>query len=212
MHKQQNVRDGLCLQIRPSKLPWPQLYELQGAAEFVANAITYEPLENELHMPEHLCSPQSTLAFQAGDSFDMSVLLASILIGAGFDAYVIVGYAPPEVVHNDQSKGICPLLEDEQAELSAQRATFAANSGDAAPEDNAGAQATANKFTCACPTDAVPACVFCRHGLRSEGQRGACSSSTKTSSFKALHQQCNIFLHVQGQAGGSAGEQVLERS
>jgi hypothetical protein len=103
------------MQIRPTKLPSPELYSLDAAALLVTNAIHYEPLENELHMPEHLLSPVATLSFQVGDAFDMSVLLVSILIGTGFDAYVIVGYAPPAVVRNDQTKTICPLLEEEAA-------------------------------------------------------------------------------------------------
>ena len=63
-------------------------------------------MENPLHPPEHLLSPQSVLAFQAGDSFDLSCLLVSILAGCGFDAYVTVGYAPADVVQNDQTKQV----------------------------------------------------------------------------------------------------------
>ena len=117
------------LQIRPTKLPWPALYDLTGALAFVSNAITYEPLENDLHMPDHLFSPASTLSFQAGDAFDMSVLLVSILIGAGYDAYVMVGYAPRDVVHNDQSHSVCPLLEAEARELAAARERVLVSSG-----------------------------------------------------------------------------------
>lgn len=95
-----------CLQIRPTKLPFPDLWSLDGAVAFVANAIEYEPVENPLHPPEHLLSPQSVLAFQAGDSFDMACLLVSILTGCGFDAYVTVGYAPTDVVQNDQTKQV----------------------------------------------------------------------------------------------------------
>lgn len=62
-------------QIRPTKLPFLETYDLPGAVAFVSNAIAYEPLENPLHPPEHLLSPQSVLSFQAGDSFDMATLL-----------------------------------------------------------------------------------------------------------------------------------------
>lgn len=94
------------MQIRPTKLPFPDLWSLDGAVSFVANAIEYEPVENPLHPPEHLLSPQSVLAFQAGDSFDLACLLVSILTGCGFDAYVTVGYAPSDVVQNDQTKQV----------------------------------------------------------------------------------------------------------
>lgn len=66
------------VQIRPTKLPFLETYDLAGAVAFVSNAIAYEPPENSLHPPEHLLSPQSVLSFQAGDSFDMASLLVRI--------------------------------------------------------------------------------------------------------------------------------------
>jgi hypothetical protein len=38
------------------------------------------------------------------------MLLASLLIGAGYDAYVVCGYATREVCNMDESRTICPLL------------------------------------------------------------------------------------------------------
>ena len=40
----------------------------------------------------------------------MSNLLCSMLIGAGYDAYVVSGYATKEVCLADESRQICPLL------------------------------------------------------------------------------------------------------
>lgn len=60
----------------------------------MADFLAYEPLEDPLHPPEHLPSPMSVLGWQAGDAFDMSVALCSLLIGVGYNAYVVVGYAP----------------------------------------------------------------------------------------------------------------------
>eukprot|EP00951_Prasinocladus_malaysianus_P043317 scaffold538979_cov41-Prasinocladus_malaysianus.AAC.1 len=57
----------------------------------------------------------SVLNWQAGDCFDMSVVLCSLLIGVGYDAYVVTGYAPKSVTTNDQSKTTCPVLEAEVA-------------------------------------------------------------------------------------------------
>lgn len=34
------------------------------------------------------------LLSQAGDTFDMSAILCSLLLGVGYNAYVVVGYAP----------------------------------------------------------------------------------------------------------------------
>ena len=50
---------------------------------------------------------------QAGDSFDLSTVLCSLLIGAGFDAYVVAGYAPQAITFNDQAATQCPALEQE---------------------------------------------------------------------------------------------------
>ena len=50
---------------------------------------------------------------QAGDSFDLSTVLCSLLIGAGFDAYVVAGYAPQAITLNDQATTQCPALEQE---------------------------------------------------------------------------------------------------
>lgn len=63
--------------------------------------------------------PQSALptmacALQGGDCFDMSQVLCSLLLGAGYDAYVVAGYAPLSVACNDQSSAICPVLEAER--------------------------------------------------------------------------------------------------
>ncbi len=62
-----------------------------GATGFVADYLSYEPLEDPMQPPKHLPSPVSVLSWQAGDSFDFATLLASTLLGAGYDAYVVAG-------------------------------------------------------------------------------------------------------------------------
>lgn len=81
----------------------------QGACRFVSEYITYEPLENPLHPPQNLPSPHSVLTWQGGDSFDCAVLLTSLLLDAGFDAYVVVGYAPRPVTLRDLTSDECLL-------------------------------------------------------------------------------------------------------
>lgn len=39
--------------------------------------------------------------WQRGDCFDMSILLASLLIGYGYDAYVVYGRAPKFITTKD---------------------------------------------------------------------------------------------------------------
>ena len=55
----------------------------------------------------------SMLMLQGGDCFDMCTVLCSLLLGAGFDAYVVTGYAPTSVTVNDQTSAVCPLLVPE---------------------------------------------------------------------------------------------------
>ena len=57
----------------------------------------------------------SCLNWQAGDCFDMSLVLCSLLLGVGFNAFVVVGYAPLAVTTNDQLNTTCPVLEREAA-------------------------------------------------------------------------------------------------
>ncbi len=57
-----------------------------------------------------LWSPSKTLKDQKGNCFNYSILLASLLIGAGYDAYVVCGYATREVCDMDESRTHCPLL------------------------------------------------------------------------------------------------------
>ena len=60
--------------------------------------------------PTSLVSPTSVLKCQKGNCFDYSVLLCSLLIGAGYDAYCVCGYATRETTLMDETREICPLL------------------------------------------------------------------------------------------------------
>ena len=60
--------------------------------------------------PQVLWSPTQVLKDQKGNSFDYSNLLVSLLIGAGYDAYVVAGYATREICNMDQSRSVCPFL------------------------------------------------------------------------------------------------------
>ena len=43
----------------------------------------------------------------------MCTVLCSLLLGAGFDAYMVAGYAPLPLTLSDQTQAGCPLLEPE---------------------------------------------------------------------------------------------------
>ncbi len=55
-------------------------------------------------------SPTQVLKEQRGNCFDFATLLTILLIGAGYDAYVVSGYATREACNMDQSRANCPLL------------------------------------------------------------------------------------------------------
>ena len=50
-------------------------------------------------------------ALQKGDAFDMATLLCSVLLGSGYDAYVIHGRAKKNIAGNDQCQQACPSSE-----------------------------------------------------------------------------------------------------
>ena len=47
---------------------------------------------------------------QKGTCFEYSTLLVSLLIAAGYDAYVVSGYATRETCVMDETREICPML------------------------------------------------------------------------------------------------------
>ncbi|KAF4672862.1 hypothetical protein FOL47_011281 [Perkinsus chesapeaki] len=94
--------------LRPLKLSYPELNELKSCAKFIANYIAYEPLKDPAAFPTVVCSPSTTLFYQAGDAFDISVVLCSILIGAGYDAYCVAGIAPRWITCRSLKRRDCP--------------------------------------------------------------------------------------------------------
>ncbi|NWX13112.1 DRC7 protein, partial [Aegotheles bennettii] len=100
--------------VRPTLLPYPELYHWDGCASFVSSYLTMEPLESAITPPSSLYSPTTILKHQRGNCFDFSVLLCSILIGAGYDAYCVQGYATHEMCTLDETLEMCPLLREPQ--------------------------------------------------------------------------------------------------
>ncbi|NXT76105.1 DRC7 protein, partial [Zapornia atra] len=96
--------------LRPTLLPYPELYYWDGCASFVSDFLTMEPLKSPVTPPTSLYSPTTILKAQRGNCFDFSVLLCSLLIGAGYDAYCVHGYATRELCTLDETREPCPLL------------------------------------------------------------------------------------------------------
>jgi hypothetical protein len=99
----------ICSAIRPSHTPFSELYDMYECSAFLAGYILYEPLDPPSKPPRIIFSPTETLKRHTGDCFDMSTLLCSLLIGSGYDAYVVCGYAPRHITLRDQSNTLCPM-------------------------------------------------------------------------------------------------------
>ena len=78
---------------------------------FQTNKCFYYFINFFLYQPSTLVSPTTVLRSQKGNCFDFSVLLCSLLIGAGYDAYCVCGYATRETTLTDETREICPLLK-----------------------------------------------------------------------------------------------------
>uniref|UniRef100_A0A669QUB1 Dynein regulatory complex subunit 7 n=1 Tax=Phasianus colchicus TaxID=9054 RepID=A0A669QUB1_PHACC len=100
--------------VRPTLLPYTELYHWDGCASFVSDYLTMEPLKFPLTPPTSLYSPTTILKYQRGNCFDFSVLLCSMLIGAGYDAYCVNGYATHDICSLDETLEECPLLRKPQ--------------------------------------------------------------------------------------------------
>ncbi|XP_021263685.1 dynein regulatory complex subunit 7 [Numida meleagris] len=100
--------------LRPTLLPYTELYHWDGCASFVSDFLTMEPLKCPLTLPSCLYSPTTILKYQRGNCFDFSVLLCSMLIGAGYDAYCVSGYATHDICSLDETLEECPLLRKPQ--------------------------------------------------------------------------------------------------
>lgn len=110
------LRKFVCTTVRPSLLPYDSLYEIEDTAKFVANFLTYLPLDDSTAIPTILVSPSTTIKIRHGDSLDFANLLCSLLRGNGCDAYVVSGYAPKWVTTQDQTQTEYPQLEATQLE------------------------------------------------------------------------------------------------
>ena len=56
-------------------------------------------------------SPTNVALWQKGDCFDMSILLCSLLIGVGYDAYCVYGKAPREITTKNESLMECLFID-----------------------------------------------------------------------------------------------------
>ncbi|RNF14124.1 coiled-coil domain-containing protein 135 [Trypanosoma cruzi] len=99
-----HARKMICTFIKPTVFPFEELFDLGPCARYFAGYMRYEPLEDLEKLPEVVVSPATALQWRVGNCFELSLLLASVLAGAGYNVYVVVGYARRFVCYNDSSK------------------------------------------------------------------------------------------------------------
>ena len=96
------VRKFVCTTVRPTKLEYKEVYEFHGAAKFVSEYLLHEPLDDPLSHPTTCPSSHSVFKWQRGDSLDFATALCSLLLGVGYDAYIVSGYAPAHICAGDE--------------------------------------------------------------------------------------------------------------
>ncbi|ORC85119.1 uncharacterized protein TM35_000381940 [Trypanosoma theileri] len=97
-------RKIICTFIKPTVFPFEELFDLESCARFFAGYMRYETLDDPEKLPDIVVSPATALQWQIANCFELSLLLTSALAGAGYNAYVVVGYARKFVCENDYSK------------------------------------------------------------------------------------------------------------
>ena len=93
----------ICTTVRPTKVPYPELYNFDKCAKFISDFIEYEELSPPNEFPKYIPAPDNVLKWQIGDCFDIAIVLCSILLGVGYNAYVVYGKAPRYITTKDQS-------------------------------------------------------------------------------------------------------------
>ena len=133
----------VCTSVRPTQLQYREMYDVKKCATFVAHYLDYEPLENPTEPPTSLPSSTQVLDWTVGDSFDFANVLCSYLLGAGYDAYIVMGYAPKDVCERDQTSTACPFLVEAKDESKSEES--AANVGDEAKDEEEGTSYVAKR-------------------------------------------------------------------
>ena len=91
------------------QVPIANLVDAVALAALVNSYIDHHrPLPQPYQLPPTVQSPATTLAARGGNCLETALLLCSLLLGQGRDAFVVVGYAPPAIVGNVQSGQRCP--------------------------------------------------------------------------------------------------------
>ncbi|KAJ0173524.1 hypothetical protein K1T71_010673 [Dendrolimus kikuchii] len=103
----------VCTTIRPTKLCFADTNTWQGIASLVSDYFDYEPLMKPILHPERIMSPYTAIIRRSGNPFELAHVTVSWLIGAGYDAYVVVGCADRDTCMAIRYRTVCPEVPDE---------------------------------------------------------------------------------------------------
>jgi len=104
--------------LRPTHLAYRELYDYESCATFLADFLNYEQLQPPHRYPLVIPSPSSVLKWRAGDCFDFSLTLCSLLLGVGYDAYCVTGFAPRYITTGNETRQECPKRDKSKADKS----------------------------------------------------------------------------------------------
>ncbi|CAH1395452.1 unnamed protein product [Nezara viridula] len=90
-YNQHGIQKHICTFIKPTRLKLPSLADWQGCARFITNRFHHIPLTDNNYPPLQLNGPDKTLYTQTGNLYELAILLESMLLGAGYDAYIVSG-------------------------------------------------------------------------------------------------------------------------
>ncbi|XP_053644667.2 dynein regulatory complex subunit 7 isoform X3 [Cherax quadricarinatus] len=126
---------GVVNLVVPSLVPHPQLLTLEDAAQVLSDLINYTPPHPPPTLPSRVRSPAEVVRTQQGGGAECALVVASVLLGAGYRALVVQGAAWPSLVARDTSHLPCPYLQQQLREGEKQEAAMASKYSVRAPPD-----------------------------------------------------------------------------
>ncbi len=110
-----NVEKFISSFIRPTKTGYVELFDHIQCAEYISNFVVYEELESSENFPPMIVSPYNIIRWQAGDSSELAILYASLLIGVGYDAFVVIGNASIDITRKNEGNVAFNLLNSKES-------------------------------------------------------------------------------------------------
>uniref|UniRef100_T1IPY2 Coiled-coil domain-containing protein 135 n=1 Tax=Strigamia maritima TaxID=126957 RepID=T1IPY2_STRMM len=108
------IEKVVCTTIRPTALSQEELDNWAGCAQFVADYLNFEQLEYPTNVPSRLLDPWTIHKRKKANCFEYSTLLCSMLLGIGYDAYIVNGYATEAICTDVTEREESPKIVEEE--------------------------------------------------------------------------------------------------